>query len=156
MLILMGLGTFAPCVLLPEWREYQALRLVEQAEQHRLDAMQRVVERERHLLEAMQRDPAAIARIAQRDLHFYRPGDTTIAVDVPVMPAGVQAPFSAEPVNPPAALARAHAYLPSLNYDALFCDAGTRSILMVMSVALIATAIASFWRRDPVRGGRLR
>src|SRR3990172_2627474 len=52
-LILMGLGTFAPCILLPEWRQYQALHLVEQAEQHRLASMRRVVEREKHMLEAM-------------------------------------------------------------------------------------------------------
>ncbi|MEK7756659.1 MAG: hypothetical protein AAB385_05555, partial [Planctomycetota bacterium] len=58
MLILMGLATFTPCIVLPEWREYQALRLTEQAERHRLGAMQRVVDRERNLLEAMQSDPA--------------------------------------------------------------------------------------------------
>jgi cell division protein FtsB len=146
MLIVMGLAAFAPCVLLPEWREYQAVRIAEQAEKHRLDAMQRVVERERHLLDAMQSDPAVIARLAQRDLHFYRPGDTTIAVDVPPVECAHDA-FAAKPIELPAVLARTGAYLPRFNYDALFCDRHTRPILMAMSVGLIVTAIALFWRK---------
>ncbi len=149
-LIVMGLGTFAPCILLPEWREFQAMRLAEQAEQHRLDAMRRVVEREKHLLEAMQSDPAVIGRVAQRDLHFYRPGDTTVAVDVPLM-VPVGAAFASQPVEPPAVLVRASTYLPSFNYDAVFCDPRTRPIVMAMSVGLIGAAMALFWARSPRR-----
>ncbi len=146
MLMAMGLGTFTPCVLLPEWREYQAMHAAEQAEQHRLDRMREVVERERHLLEAMQSDPAVIARVAQRDLRFYRPGDTTVAVDVPLAASSEQ-PFAAKPIEPPAFLARAGGYLPRFNYDALFCDSRTRPILLAMSVGLIVVAIGLFWRK---------
>lgn len=143
----MGLSTFTPCVVLPEWREYQALRLAEQAERHRLDAMQRVVDRERNLLEAMQSDPAVIARIAQRDLHFRRPGDTSVSVSVPLTAPALPEPFVPKPLEPPVALARARSYLPDFNYDQLFCDDRTRPIIMVMSVALIITAIALFSTR---------
>lgn len=143
----MGLSTFTPCVVLPEWREYQALRMAEQAEQHRLDAMQQIVDRERNLLEAMQSDPAVIARIAQRDLRFRRPGDTSIAVSVPLTATAIPEAFVAEPIDPPVALARARSYMPDFNYDALFCDDRTRPIIMVMSVGLIVTAIALFSTR---------
>ena len=151
MLILMGLAAFTPCVVLPEWREYQALRLAEQAERHRLDEMQRVVERERDLLEAMQSDPAVMARLAQRDLHFRRPGDTSVAVSVPLTTVAPEDPFMASPIEPPLALARARSYLPDFNYDQLFCDDRTRLIILVMSVGLIVTAIALFSGRVPVR-----
>lgn len=149
MLILMGLGTFTPCVLLPEWREYQTLRGAEQAERHRLDEMRRYVDRERALLEAMQSDPAVIARIAQRDLRFYRPGDRTVAVDLPPLPPSEQ-PFAPTPIDPPPSLARASAYLPTFNYDALFCEPKTRMVLMVMSVGMIVAAIALYWGKAPV------
>ena len=151
MLIFMGLATFTPCVILPEWREYQAVRLAEQAERHRLGEMQRVVDRERNLLEAMQSDPAVIARIAQRDLHFRRPGDTSVAVAVPFKATAIPEAFVAEPIEPPVALARARSYIPDFNYDALFCDDRTRPIIMVMSVGLIVTAIALFSTRAPLR-----
>ena len=151
MLILMGLAAFTPCVVLPEWREYQALRAAEQAERHRLDEMQRVVDRERNLLEAMQSDPAVIARLAQRDLHFHRPGDKSVAVSVPLTTTALQDPFVAEPIAPPVSLARARSYLPDFNYDGLFCDDRTRPIILVMSVGLIVTAIALFSGRTPLR-----
>ncbi len=150
-LILMGLATFTPCIILPEWREYQAMRLAEQAERHRLDGLQGVIDREKNLLEAMQSDPAVIGRIAQRDLRFHRPGDTSVRVSVPLTAGQTQDPFVAKPVEPPMALMRARSYLPDFNYDALFCDHRTRPIIMVMSVGLIVTAIALFSNRAPLR-----
>jgi len=80
MLLVMGAAVFAPCVLLPEWREYQAVRLSEDREAAKVKGMEAVVDRQRQLLEGLQSDPAVIARIAQRDLHFHRPGDGAVYV----------------------------------------------------------------------------
>lgn len=146
LLVLMGLGTFAPCVLLPEWRAYQAVRAVEMTEQQRLDNMASLVQREKNLLEGMQSDPAVIARVARRDLHFFRPGETTVPVDVPLV-ASTASATAVTTVDLPPSLARAGTYLPNFNYDALFCDPQTRRILMVFSIGLIGTAIALFWQR---------
>lgn len=146
LLIAMGLATFTPCVLLPEWREYQALRLAEQHEQHRLDGLRRAVERERQMVDAVQSDPAVIARVAQRDLHFYRPGDTTVAVDVPLQATNEEA-FTPQAIELPRSMIRAGAYLPSFNYDAVFCDPRTRPIVMGLSVGLVLCACAIFWNR---------
>ena len=41
LLMLMGLATFAPCIILPQWRQYQALDMAAQIEQHHLDVLQR-------------------------------------------------------------------------------------------------------------------
>jgi len=149
LLVLMGLATFAPCVLLPEWREYQAIRAVERVEQQRLDDMAGLVQREKNLLEGMQSDPAVIARVARRDLRFFRPGETTVSVDVPVLAATTQQGASVATDELPPSLRRAGAYLPNFNYDALFCDPKTRTMFMALSVGLIVTAIGLFWHRTP-------
>jgi len=144
-LILMGLCTFAPCVLLPEWRDYQAARGAEQRAQHRLDHLQGTVDHEKRGVEAMQNDPAVVARIAQRDLGFRRPDATTVSVEVPhVPPEESDAVFIPEPVTPPVWLGRVLGFLPDFDYDAVFCHERTRSIVMVMSVGLIVMAIALF------------
>ena len=148
LLILMGLAAFAPCVLLPEWRAYQAMQLAQQAEQHRLDSLQRVVDRERRLLDALQSDPAVIARAAQRELGFYEPG--SLPVRVPVTPTGTRQDeeFVPEPVTPPPILTHMASYLPAFNYDSVFCDDHTRYVIMAMSVALIVVAMCLPSRRS--------
>jgi len=145
-LILLGVGTFTPCIVLPEWREFQAIQLVEQQEQHRLAAIQRVVDRERRMLEALQSDPAVIGRLAQRDLGFSRPADRVVATDIGEQTETVEEPFSPIPVKPPAVVARFAALLPDFDYD-IFCDPTTRPILMGMSVLLILAALAIFQKK---------
>jgi cell division protein FtsB len=148
-LIFMGLSTFAPCVILPEWRDYQAARAAEQREQHRLDQLRRTVERERRQLEAVQNDPAVVARIAQRDLGFRRVDSTAVAVDVPQIAADEgEASFVPQMVTPPEWISRATSFLPDLDYDAVFCDDRTRPVVMLMSVSLIVAAAVLFQRRS--------
>jgi len=143
----MGLAAFAPCVILPEWRAYQDLRVAEQAEGHRLAALQREVEHQRRMLDAMRGDPAVIARLAQRDLHFRRPNEQTVKVDVPrAEPAAAEA-FVPEPVEPPTVIARALARLPSLDYDRIFCEDESRPIIMALSLSLMIVALVLFGRR---------
>lgn len=137
----MALAAFAPCVLLPEWRAYQVLRVAEQAEQHRLDSLGRVVDRERSLLEATRDDPAVIARLARRELHFRHPGEYPVLVSVPGQSTSPEEPFTPDPVLPPPALSRAAGYLPDYDYDAIFCDEQTRLVVTAMSVALIGVAL---------------
>ena len=156
LLAFMGVGAFAPCVLLPEWRTYQALKVAEQAQQHRLEALQRVVDRENRLLEALRSDPAVINRFAQRDLSFRRPGERAVRVSLPAadddsvsrLVAGDvgEESFIPEPVLPPRFVARALAHLPDYDYDRVFCDDETRPIIMGMSVALIGVAFGLFGR----------
>jgi hypothetical protein len=59
------------------------------------------------------------------------------------------APVAAEPIKPPVVVARLTAYLPPLNYDALFCTSPTRETLLGMSIALVAAAFIVFWPRHP-------
>jgi hypothetical protein len=140
-LIFLALGAFAPCVLLPEWREYQTLSAAEHVQQHRLDSLKSVVERERRALEATRDDPAVIARLARRELSFRHPAEQPVLVAVPAIEAPPARPFSPRPVPPHPLLQRVAASLPELDYDAVFCDGQSRGIIMAMSVALIGVAL---------------
>ena len=141
MLILLAMGVFTPCVLLPEWRTYQALSEAEQVEQHRVDSLKTVVDRERHILEATRDDPAVLARLAQRDLGFRQAGEKSISVDVPPVTSSSEEAFTPKPEPLPPSLARLAGYLPEYDYDAVFCDGRTRLTLMAMSCALLVIAL---------------
>ncbi len=166
-LLALGFSTLAPAVLLPEWREYQAIRLAEQIEQERADAMERLVDRKRRVLERLQSDPAVIARLAQRDLRYQRVDQFRLAVASgtssqqvslfdarDVLPAvEPELPIVVEPVTPPVWLMRWLDFLPPYNYDRVFCDKEIRPIIMTMSVALIGLAFVLYGRRIPTAVG---
>lgn len=151
-LILLGVSTFAPCILLPEWRAYQAAKIAEQREQHRLDTLRSVVARERRQLDAIHNDPTVVARLAQRDLGFHRPGEkvVTVPVENPDRFASIadleDEGFVPQPVPPPVWFSRASWWLPDFDYDAVFCDPTTRPIVMLMSVSIIVVAVVLFQR----------
>jgi hypothetical protein len=149
-MVLMAIVVFAPCVLLPEWRQYQALRLAEQAEEHRVEQARLALARERAALEAMRSDPGVIARVAQRDLQFRRVDEREIAVALPaVADAPAHEPFVPRAEQLPAPLARAARNLPAFDYDQLFCDPRTNRILMALSIGLIGVAFGFVGRRRP-------
>ena len=150
LLTLMGISTFAPCILLPQWRDYQAAKVAEQREQYRVDKLRQLVEREKRQVDALQNDPTVVARLAQRDLGFRRPGETVVPVAVPpsshydsIAELGDD-DFQPTPVNPPVWFSRATSWLPDMNYDAVFCDSSTRPIVMLMSVSIVVVAVALF------------
>lgn len=151
LLVLMGFAALAPCILLPEWRHYESLKIEEQAQAHRLAMLQNRIAREQRLQEAMQRDPAVIARIAQRELGFRRPEEHAVSVSVDVVSEPADAPFTARPVRPPPIVARALSWLPDYNFDRVFCDPQARTRVMVMSVGLISVAFLLFGRRGRTR-----
>ncbi len=170
MLLLLALGALSPCVLFPEWRQYQALSRAEQVQKHRADSLQRHIDEQRRLLMALRSDPGVVARLARREYGFHRDGERVVSVALPALAgappasssAGVAArfggeasplvgdePFLPQPVSLPPVLARAASYLPAgYDYDRVFCDDQTRLVIMVMSVALIAVAFTLFSRQQ--------
>ena len=66
-LLVLGFSTLAPAVLLPEWREYQAIRLAEQVEQgwHDVDVLrQRLDDDALRKLEWKADDPGDVCDLA--------------------------------------------------------------------------------------------
>ncbi len=144
LLIVMGLGTFAPCILLPEWRKFQTLEAAALIEEHRTAALQTEVEQQRRLLAAICSDPAVVARLAQRELGYERPHAEAITVAAPVVVTGPQQPFVPVLPEPPPAIARVANLLPNFDYDRIFCDREVRPVIMAMSIGLIVVAMALF------------
>lgn len=148
LLIFLGFTGLVPCILLPEWRELQTLQLTEQQERHKVNLLHRTVDREERGLALLQTDPAAVARLARRDLRFHNPGETVVHVPVQLATGVVDEPFTPEPVSPPVWLTPYLAYLPAMDYDAVFCEPGTRQVVLIMSMSMIALALVLF-RKSP-------
>ena len=148
MLILLGFCTLTPCVLLPEWRQYQALQQAQQVQQHRVDELQRKIAQEQRLLTALSSDPNVVGRLAQREYRYRRVGDQLIPVSPATPDAAEQAEFRPAPVPLPPILARAASYLPrGYDYDRVFGSPETRPLIMAMSVTSIGLAFVLFSRR---------
>jgi len=168
LLIALGLTGLTPCVLLPEWRQYEALSVAEQVEAHRLSELQSVVDHKRAAYEALRSDPAVVARLAQRELGYVRPDERSVsvarlvhdrsfvdnAVHASEADVDIGSSFAVEPVAPHPFVARVTGALPDMNYDADFCDDRERSIIMTMSLALIVLAAVLF-ARSPMRSAAL-
>jgi len=140
--LLVGLAAvvFAPCVLLPVWRDYQALQYSEQVERAGLAQARGELQRHKRHLEALQSDPAVIARVARRELRYRDPGEIAIPVSIPAEPAEQPVPLMLESVEPPASVAWVVRKLPEGDYDRLFCTGPTRTLLMCLSGGLLVSA----------------
>lgn len=147
MLFAMAVIGFAPCVLLPAWRDYQNACLVEQYEQAAMDRMNESLDRQRRLAEALRSDPSVMARAAQRELEYTRPGEQRITV-VPADPVvdadEMGAAVVPEPIPPPAPVRWLVRSLPALDYDAVFCDPSTRAIVILLCGGVLTAAFALF------------
>lgn len=150
--LLAGLASagFVPCVMLPVWRDYQAVALSERLERQGVEALRASVERQKRTLEAIRTDPAVASRLAQRELAFVRPGETQIKVEGVLAAQTVAAGLSAEPVLPPRPVAQLIRHLPAGDYDAVFCREPTRSVIMALCGAVL---VAAFALNAPVRPG---
>lgn len=151
-LLAMGIAVLTPCVLLPEWRVYQALCVAEQAQQYRVDSLELAVSREERRLDALRSDPAVITRLARRELSYFKPGELEIAVAAEPVAIEPHDSFVARAVEPPARIARLVSWLPRYDYDSIFCDPETRPLVIALSIALLGVAFGLFGFRGSVGG----
>lgn len=149
-LILMGMATFAPAVLLSEGRTLEALDVARQREQHRLDDIQGEIQRQRRLLDAIHTDPGVISRLAKRELNLRSEDVVEVPVDARQVPEASPVDFKATPLQWPAFLRRYRHVLPQLNYDAVFCDDALRFPIICLSIGLVVVSLVVFRKRDPV------
>ncbi len=148
--VLLGLAAaaFAPCCLVPVWRDYQAIRMAEQLEEGEVERLSTHVDRQRRHLDALRTDPAVVARTAQRDLGFRRPDESFVLVQSGAQPA----PAATIPKPSPLDTQQAtfvHAPLPQ--YASIFINPVTRNALMGLSAGLV---IAAFVLYPPRREAR--
>lgn len=141
-LLVLGVGTFAPCVLFPAWQSCRDLQLAQRVELSRVEALQQRVELDQRELSALRNDPSVIARLARRDLGIHRSDDQWVRVDVPVESRPSEA-FFAPRANVASIIAQE---VPLEGMDAMFAavfrNTSNRRILLAMSVMLMG---AAFW-----------
>jgi len=161
MLLAMGVLAMAPCIIIPEWRAYEAMFRAEQVEEHRLAEVKEWIARERAALEAIQTDPEVVARLAQRELNFARPNaeEVSVSLDGGEDHGSLRLPFT-DRVQPsvatsngvaeelrigkpelPGPLRRVISWLPDFDYVAVFCDPSLRSAILLMSVTILGVGL---------------
>ena len=148
----MAAAVFAPCVLLPVWREYQALQYAAQVEQAGLEQARAELWRQRKRLAALENDPAVITRVARRELRYRNPDEIVIPVSIPPEEWAEATPVALAPVNPPTPVAWIVDKLPETDYDRLFCSGPTRTLLMCLAGGLVVGACVIYSPRRKGRG----
>lgn len=151
-LLLLGTSGLAPAILLPQWRAYESTCVAEQREQHRHQRMADAVAQERRLLDGLRTDPALVERVAQRDLSVRPMGGDIVPVSAAThVPEGGDEGFVPAPVAPPTWVQPTLARLPALDYDAVFCEPPTRTIIIVLSLGVMCTALLLYGRSGRAR-----
>lgn len=145
-LIVLAAAGFVPAIMLPIWRDYQAMALAAQAEERLVAPLRSEVQRQRRVLEAIRTDPGVNARLAQRELAYRRPDQREIPL--PGVPASTTALIvePLEAVEPPLPATRLLGRLPAANYDQLFCHGPTRMVIILLSGGLVVAAFALYSR----------
>jgi len=153
---LLGLAfaAFIPCIVLPEWRDYQAARVAEEAVARENARIRTELSRQRQVLEAVRSDPAVMERMARRELAYAKPGE----VAAPRLSLEVEEPPERaeliEAPAPPAPIERILTWMPFAADDNIFCDPSTRLLIMALSGGLVVTAFVLFPPRRPQRTAR--
>ena len=159
LLVLFASAMFAPCVLVPVWKDYQAIKLAERFEIATVEKMRRDIEQQGRRLDALRTDPGAVARVAQRDLAYTRQGEFSVRVETVPVPRGNTVTTAVQPVRPPAAVFRALSWL-SIEpaHLEVFADPVLRTTVMCLSGGLILAACLIFppRRRDMGAASGLR
>ena len=144
LLLALAVIGFVPTVILPDWRAYQALHLAAQMEQQQTELQRTQAAERQRVLEAVRTDPAVGTRLAQQELAYRLPGYQHVVV--PGVPVVLCQPAvePLKPAQPPGPIAQLIAYLPDLPYDQIYCREPTRTVLMLLSGALVLVAFALF------------
>ncbi len=146
-LLLLAAAGLAPSLLLPEWRQYEALKIAEQIEQAEITALETELARQKRLLDAVRLDPAVVYRLAERDLGIQTEPGSYVPVRPVVDGSDAPPPFTPQPVEPPPWIASFTSHLPDLDYDAAFCEPRSRNAMIVMSTAVLCVAFSLYGRR---------
>ena len=153
LLVLIASAMFAPCVLVPVWKDYQAIKLAERFEIATVGEMRRDMDRQERMLDALRTDPGAVSRVAQRDLAYTRRGASSVRVQADPAPRRRPAVSIVDRVQPPVAVTRALGWLSiTPKHLEVFADREVRTTVMCLSGGLILAACLIF----PPRSNRKR
>ena len=79
-LVFMASAAFAPCVVVPRWQDYRALKTAEQLELRTIEKMRDHTQHQELRLQGLLADPLVVARLAQRELEYRRWGERSVPI----------------------------------------------------------------------------
>lgn len=145
LLMAMASATFTPCVIVPVWRDYQAIKLAERFEARAVEQLREHAQHLQRHLDALRRDPAVIERIARRDLSYRRPFEANVpVVPMPVAPVRIAETVDLR-IEPPDVVRGFLTWLPiSAARADVFVDPTSRRTLMCLSGGLVLAAFVLY------------
>ncbi len=136
--------TFAPCIIIPVWEDYRAIKLAESYENAALQTMQKHIAQQKRHIHALRTDPAVNVRLAKRDLRYHHPDEQIVHL------RGITAPTpnldhpEITLLEPPALLRRILGRIVELLPSQLFIDSYVRTMIMMLSGGTILAAFLLF------------
>ncbi|UCG33555.1 MAG: hypothetical protein JSU68_02765 [Phycisphaerales bacterium] len=151
---------FLPCVLLPVYLDYGCWRSYRAEAEARTQSLAAEAQKNQQIIEALRTDPGVNERVLARDLGYVRPEEEVVSVysasrDVRWrLPAGLLATGTAEPTREPAVRlrrweAQIEQHLPRSGWVTVFTEGSSRRLLLVLSGALVVTALVCFPPQRP-------
>ena len=151
LLSLAALTIFAPCVLVPIWRDVQKLGEDERTMAGIVAQLHEQIERNDAGIQALKADPQAIDRVARRELD-RQPADeqhirwsqaalASLRLNLP------REPYDAPPPPPlvvPAWVTKMSRWLPAWANSDLFAKSPNREMMLVMAGSLLLTAFVLY------------
>lgn len=149
---------FAPCVLVPIWRDVQKLSDDERAMRAMVLQLQEQIEKNNIRIEALRNDPLVIERVARRELNHKAENEQHVKWDSAELAAlrlNIPHDLYKKPELPPAAMPpwveSAKKWLPAWPWPELFAKAPNRQFLLVMAGCLLMTAFVLYTPRAECR-----
>jgi hypothetical protein len=152
---------FLPCVLLPTYGDYCSWRDHRAAMAARIEALEDLAEQNERIIDALRTDPGVNERVLARDLGYVRPDEEIVEVlpaarhRRPQVPQAVLTASVSEATRMPAPVqlrpweARIEQRLPRGHWLTAFTEGPSRRVLLILSGAMTATALACFPPRRP-------
>jgi hypothetical protein len=154
LLSLAALVIFAPCVLVPIWRDVQRLGEDERAMARIVADYRQQIERNNVRIEALQADPQVIERVARRELNQQPAGEQHISwtpAELAALrlniPHNLDLDLDPDPVpasTTPAWVEKCGRWLPAWAASDLFAKSPNRELLLSMAGALLLTAFVLY------------
>jgi len=142
---------FAPCVLVPIWRDVQKLSENERALRALVLSLHEEIARNEIRIEALKNDPLVVERVARRELNQRSENEQHVRwtpAELAALRLNIPHDLDKRPELPPASIpawaASAKKWLPAWAWSELFAKSPNREFLLVMAGCLLLTAFVLY------------
>jgi hypothetical protein len=149
---------FAPCVIVPIWRDVQKLGETERALRALVLQLNDQLEKNRIRIDALQNDPLVIERVARRELNLTADDEQHVrwsSAELAALRLNIPHDLYDKPELPPLSVPpwaeSVKKWLPAWAWPELFAKSPNREFLLVMAGCLLLTAFMLYTPRAECR-----